>query len=238
MAASYKLICKNIWGLIGNQLRLQDLLELRRSCKWLNQIVKGMNARWYRAHQWFMGKHVNKNRVKSAVRVHHYPISSRCVAYNNNPLIDQVRKDVFDNSRIVPVHQILQYIVDNEMIKESDCNRTYHWITKIPTSEREIPLEPKQYKPKRNIYMYWYLVEAYRVLKRKHEKTLLYHEERYANAQKTQRRSAEEIRRLQDRIERAKKSEAYHAQLKEKLKGKYAGNDIFKNFRVNNYKGI
>jgi hypothetical protein len=69
--ADFLNIGKDCWNLISEYgLTDKDLLSLRATCKFMNEVVKNMNELWFRAHQWFLIKYCTKSKVKSSVKKH------------------------------------------------------------------------------------------------------------------------------------------------------------------------
>lgn len=224
MEEAYKIINKDAWHVIGRELHVHDLVNLRATCKLLNTVVKSMNTRWFRAHQWFLCRNGTKSKVKSAVKKHYGAgVTWRCVprarVLNNN------------DGGFVGYHEYQQRalaLIESGDFTEEDCTDRYHWHMVVPTTESDIPL--KKYN-KRNCYMYWYLIECYRIKGARHEEEL--------------RRLANEVVRLKRRerelvecLERVRKRIPDMEVALEAKKTRYHENSIFKDTRVTSYKGI
>lgn len=52
-------------------------------------------------------------------------------------------------------------IDDGHFVAEKDCKYPGHFVHKVPKTELDIPLD-KHFKPKKNNYIYHYLIECYR----------------------------------------------------------------------------
>jgi hypothetical protein len=222
------LISKNAWGIIAHKLKVQDLIELRRTCQRLNDVVTGMNPRWFRAHQWFVGKNVSKGKVKSAVKTH----AGRRLRHHCIP----------DNHKLAGVHgwnarfhRKIEGIQDGTFT-EADCVRRTCWQYKVPQREQDIPLD-KNYKPKRNVYMYWYLIECYRYYKREENQNIDYFNNSIIREQRARVGMQNEIVGLQKAIEVSKVREIGLREKHEVALAKYKRNDVFEGMRINSYKG-
>jgi hypothetical protein len=123
-----------------------------------------MQSRWYKAHQWFVAKHSSSNKVKCAVKTHVVALQLCCVP-EDYPYPGRPERLTGNYHRInANIKEVrlgrLKAIVDG-IFTESDCCQRYHFMSKIPTSEVDIPLD-KHFRPKRNNYIYHYLIECYR----------------------------------------------------------------------------
>lgn len=212
------IISRDAWGIISANLQVQDLLALRRACKALNKIVIGMNVRWYKAHQWFVKRHKSGRNVKSAVRVHNVELQASC--FPSGYVIPNLHKYTVRSQESLDHwsrNAIFQMLIADEVFLESDCQNKYHYAWKVPASEQEIPLD-KHYKPKRNQYIFWYLIECYRQYSAPY-----LHQISYAKTQ---------IENCENQITQFKKD------LKNLNSGKYGSNTIFKKVRINSYKSF
>jgi hypothetical protein len=185
----------------------------------MNNIVKNMNEEWFKAHQWFLISTSNKNKAKSAVRVHETQMHPDCIAHNH-PLLKEIydqetngwRYDLYNRKQ-----ELKRKLIANGEVTVNDCVNRYHWKTIVPKSRNDIPHEGYN---KKNSYIYYYLIECYRYYNKHHESEL--------------KRVNNEIDELHPKVER------YYNLLKrkEELNDKYKDNEIFKKSRVNDYKSV
>lgn len=216
-------IGKDCWNLIAAYgLSTKDLLSLRATCKYMNNIIKSMNEEWFKAYQWFLISVSNKNKAKSAVRVHNRELRPDCIG-GNHPLLAEVNQPNpygyggWMHNQYNRKQEIKQRMIKNGEFTIDECTCRYHWRTVVPQSRNDIPHEGYN---KKNQYIYYYLIECYR------------HYNKINEAEK--RRVDSEIYELEPKVER------YNYLLKRKieLSDKYKDNEIFKSRRVNEYKSI
>jgi hypothetical protein len=213
---------KDIWNLIGSRLNLRSLLSLRATCTKLNTIVIGMQSRWYKAHQWLLARNHNPGKVKCAVNVHPSQVTILCVPSDYN----YPGKQPGDSYLIRRL--AYQKAIEEGQFTESDCKVSFHWRKRIPQNERDIPLD-KHFKPKLNNYIYFYLIECYRIIKPRQNQSLSYHKGRVHSGTK-------EIAECYKRIERRTKEVENSKQQIIELEKEYVKNNIFEGFAVNRYK--
>lgn len=221
--SSYKLANKDVWKLIGQQLKLKDLLSLRQCSQFLNDVVKSMNMRWFRAHQWFVCRHGTKSKVKSAVKKHRGDATTSCFPANH-PCFYVGGNRIDYHAR----QAAAKALIDSGEFTEEDCKDNWHWNWVTPKSEHDIPLVKYN---KKQTYLYWYLIECYRVYSPRHKE----------DVQRAQR----EVVSLRDRIK-----ELEHALVRARLRlpeaekeaaekmAKFRANAVFEGARVNTYKSI
>jgi hypothetical protein len=216
-------ISKNAWSLIAPDLSVQDLIQLRGTCHRLNDVVRGMNARWYRAHQRFLSEKVAVSKVKCKVKCHIKKVDPYCIPRNHHLL-----KGLNGWNQVY--HAKCQMIANGEL-NENDCCKRSCWSYKVPSKEEDIPLDPKHYKPKRNVYMFWYLIECYRYYKKRDVANIRYYSDMVRDCQQRRWRMESEIQRLTlDQV-------AYQEKL-EVAQNKNKTNLIFDGQRINSYKGF
>ena len=227
--SSFHIISKDAWRIITEQLTVKDLLQLRGTSRYLNEIVKSLNTRWFQAHQWFVSRKVSKSKVKSAIKCHIRRLNANCIAQNH----PSVHGETWYERR----ERILLGIADG-ILTEADCTNKRCWVYKVPNREQEIPLDRKHYNPKRNRYIYWYLIECYRHYKH-HEKNKVEYYLSQAN------QNIRQIKASRQKIEALRKQNEIlsnnQAKLEEKFrleKAKYDSNMIFEGTRINGYKGV
>ena len=213
---------KDVWGIIGEELGVRDLLSLRQTCQRLNVIVIGMQARWYRAHQWFLAKHNGQSKVKSAVRVHNTRLSRHCVP-NNFPYPGKLPTHSYYDR--IAAHQKL---IDDGEFQESDCKAHHHWKIRVPKSEHDIPLDTF-FKPKKCNYIYYYLIESYR-------KRAPLHSNVQVNLARETALYKREIAECERKIKRRLEQISQNEKKLEEEKLKFIDNRIFEGYAVNSYK--
>ena len=224
------LLSRDAWRIIAEHLTIQDLLALRRCCKKLNVVVKSMSDRWYRAWQWFVIRYSNASKVRSAVKQHTTRVvTPYCIDINHKKIPVELRRHTNFNTFNLRNNHIKKLIEDGELT-ELDCCHAYHWSYVTPKTEQDIPLDDK-YKPKRNKYIYWYLIECYRHFSRRHCDSLAYHE----NTLTSMKRQIEQTKLMVQRQER--ELPILEQRLKQQ-QAMYKDNDVFGKTRINGYKGV
>jgi len=219
------IISKNAWSIIARELSVQDLIQLRAGCKWLNDVVRSMNGRWFRAHQWFVARKGTKSKVKSAIKCHPGRMTYQCIS-DKHPLINDV--DV--------KYQRKRQIIADGLVTENDCTSRRCWSYTVPKTEQDVPLG-KGYKPKRNIYLYWYLIECYRHKKKKQVRAVNEYNNYIIGCQRDRHQKKREIEWLQKQIKHSKeREEELHVKRDAKI-AKNEHNQVFDGVRINNYKG-
>lgn len=212
---------KDVWGIIAQELNIQELLSLRATCTRINAIVISMQARWFRAHQWYLSKK-NESKVKCAVRVHYTLLSRHCVPNG----YDYPGKKLTDN--YYQREAAYQKMIDDGIFQESNCTQRHHWAIRVPKNEQDIPLD-SNFKPKRCNYIYYYLIECYRNKKPSHSErknTLTRH-------LSTCKRDIQDCEaRIKLRKEQIVRDEA---ELK-RISAQYQDNNIFDGYALNSYK--
>lgn len=128
----------------------------------------------------------------------------------------------------VTIQAGFQKAIDDGVFTEAQCINRYHFITKVPSSELDIPLD-KFFKPKRNNYIYHYLIQCYRTKKPEH--TLIINQS--AMKIKTMR---QQIVQSQNFIRQCEKSIIETEKKLQDEQKKYLKNDIFAGYQINTYK--
>lgn len=222
---------KDVWYMIGHDLSIKSLLNLRAVSRRLNEIVISMQSRWYRAHQWLVSG-MTKRRVKCAVRVHTAFFGPRCMNSNfefpgrkelglpSGNLYNWTQRSIFDNA--------VKKLIEDGEITDEKCECRWHCSMKVPQSENEIPLD-HHFKPKQNHYIYHYLIESYRKLKPEHDKKINAFEHSIL-CSKRAIRNAEEV------IVRSKHQLKKHEEELIRERKKFKQNDIFAGYKINAYK--
>lgn len=220
-------ISKNAWGIIAHELSVQDLIQLRGTCRWLNNVVQSMNARWYRAHQWFVARNGAKRNVKSAVRCHTAALRGYCIPLSHAKLQGMSWRE----------KQIaIQSGMEKGVFTEADCDKRLHWKYKVPEREQDIPLD-KGYKPKRNCYMFWYLIEVYRHKKKDVKERITAYNGALVDCQRQREQNRWAIKRLQEEIAASHVREQELHVKRDAAIAVHQANDIFEGVRINCYKG-
>lgn len=228
MRSGVHLISKNAWGLVAQDLSVQDLLQLRGTCKWMNNVVTSMNSRWYRAHQWFLVNKGDQRKAKCAIRCHTQRFTINCISYYHKRL-----SGVRWNQRDV----VFARLVEEGGITEKDCHHHDHWIYKVPQNEQEIPLD-KGYKPKRNVYMFWYLIEVYRHKTKDIKEMMDRHKESIHYERLRRPQMMQQIEYLHKAIAQSLENEKQKVREYQAKKAAYEANNIFEGVRINCYKGF
>src|SRR5208283_59444 len=126
-----------------------------------NKYVIGMQSRWYRAHQWFVAKHSSQTKVKCAIKVHRSAVTPHCVPENYNfPGRPEHLKGHYPRNYATNdfLRRGFQKAIDDGLFTEANCCQRYHFVVTVPKSEVDIPLDA-HFQPKRNNYIYHYLIE-------------------------------------------------------------------------------
>jgi len=223
------IISKDAWRIITNDLDVQDLLQLRGTCRHMNGIVKSLNARWYRAHQWFLSRKGTKSKVKSAVKCHTAPFCYRCIPHNH-----QLVRGASWYERT----QSIRAGLDEGKFTEADCNKKTCWKYRVPRREQEIPVDKKHYKPKRNRYIYWYLIECYRHYKAIEKRRVEFYEYEVRQARLKLQTFRRTIEVLREKINTSITDEAEYDKKLRLERAKYDKNKIFEGTRINGYNGV
>lgn len=213
---------KDVWGIISQELGIRDLLSLRTTCTRLNGIVINMQARWFRAHQWFLAKN-NQRKVKCAVRVHTARLSRHCIPFDY-PYPGKLPTNGYRQR-----NEAHQKLIDDGTFQESDCKQSYgHWSVRVPKNELDIPLD-KNFKPKRSNYIYYYLIECYRVKYPEHSS-------KKENLRRAIIAYKREISDCEHRIKRRREQIEQHERDLLKVDTEFKDNNIFDGYAVNSYK--
>lgn len=221
---------RDVWSVIGSKLSIRDLLALRQTSRAMNNIVKQMNDRWYRAYQWFIITKVDCKKAKSAMKVHRPHIKSVDCVPQSHPLLVALSKQPWTSAIHVQWHQTRKQILESKDFDRNNCENRYHWAVVVPNEESEIPLG-KHYIKKRE-YMYHYLIECYRYYSHKHSTTL-------ADSTRRIRQLESEKKDLERRWRDGKRQLEEAEERVEALKKKYVGNDAFKTVKyINRYNGV
>ena len=226
--STYGVISKNAWGIIAHELTVQDLIQLRGTCRHMNTIIKSMNARWYRAYQWFVGTKVSKSKVKSAVKCHPKDVAEACIRRSHPTLAGMSYYEQYNAKR---------RLIRGGAYTTADCKNRSCWQYKVPTREQDIPLD-KNYKGKRNRYIYWYLIECYRYYKKDQNDTIKVHQGGIKHQQQDRERMKREIKYLKQSIASSITSEAASEEKLAVAVAKYQENAVFEGKRINCYKGV
>ena len=216
-------IGKDCWNIIAKYgLSTKDLLSLRSTCKYLNNIVKSMNEEWFRAHQWFLISMSNKSKAKSAVKVHRHELNYNCIDDTHPKVQEFLQKNNYTRNyySYELFHRKVNFkkkIITEGEVTLDDCKNRYHWNQVVPKSRNDIPHTGYN---KHNIYIYYYLIECYRYYNKKHLTEL--------------KNTQQEIDELKPQVDRYE----YLLGKIDELHEKYYDNEIFKDCRVNSYKGV
>lgn len=229
-----ELLGRDCWNLVAADLSVKDLLHLRSTCHYMNRIVKTMNERWYRAHQWFLIKYGDKKKVKSAFRKHRvvkrkYHNGTSEILYTTNDCIPPDHPALIgSNHNYHEIVRICQELIKSGQFTSKDCKRKEHWTIVTPQKESEIPNDGCD---KKQAYIYHYLIECYRFHKDRHIRELARLENTIAATQTKKAELETEHRltvaKLQDL------NEKYAAD-----SNKFVGNNIFAKKMVTKYSGV
>jgi len=213
---------KDVWTIISFDLSTWDLLNLRKTCKDINNKVKNMHKKWYQSHQWLLFKNRLFMKLDSSLKHHPNRLSINCGIYWR------------EKGWSFNINTTREMIKDGRITK-SDCHKSDCWTFKHIKSEKEIPLD--DFKPNNHKYIYVFLIESYRI---KHAKQLKTSDEIRKKCKNFQREIDDrlssiehhkcEIKKLKVKKDRA---ETYKDLLREKMKK----NEIFKNKRIKTYQG-
>jgi len=100
-------------------------------------------------------------------------------------------------------------------LTEQDCKERTHWETILPQRFSDLPLTGYD---KRKKYIYYFLITAYREMKRKND---------------------QEIARLESRIRKLKPAYVEYMAVKDKIKRvKHTETEIFKGKRIDTYSSV
>lgn len=218
-------IGQNCWTLIANELRPLDMLNLRATCKYMNNIIKKMNSRWYRSYQWYLTRKCDK-KVKCAHVAHWDCVTADCIPDNNPILLSLLEKDTNLHIMVAKKRMITAKLFTVANINE--CVDKFHLRTIYPKSESEIPLTGCD--PKR-IYMYHYLIECYREKHSQHQTKLLKFPEQIKKAE-------QDIEYMFSRLQRDQKRLEVMRVKFDVLQKQYANNHIFEGTNIARYKGV
>ena len=220
-------IPKDVWRMIAIDLSTWDLLHLRATCKDINNKIKKMHKKWYQSYQFLLIQNKLMNRVDCISKRHPGRLSVNCGIYwmekTKGKGIGGVRKMIADG-----------------IITKRDCQKSVCWTyrhNKFPNNKSQIPINHKDFKPKVHNYIYMFLIESYRIRHAKHLKfgqfnrrEIIKFDENITQKKQMIKQLQFEIKRLEDKKDRAKNKRAAIQKMLQK-------NEIFKNKKIKTYKG-
>lgn len=97
---------RDIWLYLFDMMPVRDLLAMRATCTRLNEIVVGMQERWFREYHWLCRKHTKKEQMRKVL----YDPEGRRLHFNCANDIP-INKSVFKPKL---QHYIYNYLVESE----------------------------------------------------------------------------------------------------------------------------
>lgn len=158
-----------IWQRIVQMLGPWDALQLRCTCRGLYAAVTYFHSYWYRQFCWYLIKQKKRPAMflTGCDRKHIQPRDVTCLREEERVrLAAELEVPV---SRLGK-HPALEY-PDGQywsrravktQFSERECDNASHYIYKLPADRFDIPLDPADYKPNEQLYIYRFLIHNYR----------------------------------------------------------------------------
>jgi hypothetical protein len=148
---------KEIWQLIVTELGPWDALQLRTVSKNFYQAVTSFQSYWYRQFCWYLICQKKRPAMfkTGCQRKHNQPYSIACL---------NVQQEMQLSSHLnIKVSDLPDYISKcPNIVEPSNCTNSSHYIYEIPDNRLLIPLDPTDYKPNEQNYLYRFLIHNYR----------------------------------------------------------------------------
>lgn len=221
--STVKVVSRDVWTrILSLGLSVRDLLAVRTTCHYLNDVVKSMQMYWYRQYWYYLAKYFSARPNPFVARVH--------LAGYYNP---------YSCIRDAPRFRMLPYserrmavmcaLRAGEVTQQNDCSNTSHFRKIIPKTAEDIPID-ERFTTRGNPYIYRYLILVHR-----------YHAERHRKKLDSLDR---EVISADIRVQKCRRDLAYaesmHRQACDELaaeKEKYP-HHIFDGVRITSYRGV
>lgn len=148
-----------VWSLVVNYLKPWDALQLRRASRRFNEVVIGCQTYWYRQFTWFLIKQNLRVALwKTACKRTHNPrvrVSLDCFSLSEEEkLADRLG---------IPVRDLPERVANDPSVCSGHvCSNPQHYIFDVPRSRYHIPIDPSDYHPNQQTYVYRFLIHNYR----------------------------------------------------------------------------
>jgi len=146
-----------IWQLIISELGPWDALQLRTASKRFYEVVTSFQSYWYRQFCWYLICQKKRPAMfkTGCQRKHIHTHSIDCL---------NVEQEMELSAQLgIHVSELPNRIAVCPTIMEGyPCTNTNHYIYEIPANRLLIPLDPNDYKPSEQNYLYRFLIHNYR----------------------------------------------------------------------------
>jgi ribosomal protein S20 len=149
---------KETWHYIIEIISPWDALQLRSASKKLYEVVSSFQSYWYRQFCWYLICQKKRPAMfkTGCKRKHIQPHSIECLNVQQEvQLATQLNMHVSELCNI----DITPFATENDDYK---CTNASHYMYEIPANRFLIPLDPNDYKPNEQSYLYRFLIHNYR----------------------------------------------------------------------------
>jgi hypothetical protein len=158
-AATIEDIPRELWSTIVEYLGPWDALQLRQTSKAFHTVVVECQQYWYRQFTWFLIKQNLRVALwKTACKRSHNPEiapSLNCISLSDEEtLAVQLGIAVADLPREIEVNP--------RLLMTFKCTNPQHYIFEVPKTRFHIPIDPSDYHPAQQVYVYRFLIHNYR----------------------------------------------------------------------------
>lgn len=152
-------IPSEVWTMVVEYLKPWDALQLRQSSTVFNTIVVGCQPYWYRQFTWFLIKQNLRVALwKTACKRSHNPEISpslNCISVTDEELLaGQLGIKTADLAKEVKANP--------GILMNLKCTNPQHYIFEVPKTRFHIPIDPSDYHPGQQVYIYRFLIHNYR----------------------------------------------------------------------------
>lgn len=148
-----------VWHAVVDWLEPWSALQLRATCTALCRVVSAHQPYWYRHFTWYLCKKNKRDAVfKTGCRRWHRADIPQGFGCLTPPQELELSRELG-----VPLNK-LEYVVQHnpEVLRDQLCQNPGHYVYAMPRSHAEIPLDPEDYQPGEQVYLYRFLIHNYR----------------------------------------------------------------------------
>jgi hypothetical protein len=150
-----------IWANIIEYLGSWDALQIRQTCTLINENIIACQTYWYRHFTWFLIKQNKRVALfKTACKRYHkddIKVGVNCLSVQ--------QEEALSVALAVPISKLGESgVVTADVLSKAgiSCGNPQHYIYDLPESRHQIPIHPSDYHPKKQLYIYRFLIHNYR----------------------------------------------------------------------------
>jgi hypothetical protein len=134
-------------------------LQLRQTSKRYNEVVMGCQTYWYQHFTFYLiTQHKRVALFQTAC-----PKTHKLPHVINIMCLDIQQEEHYSKLYKIPVTELAQFLErERPPIDINECSNPQHYTFEVPQHRRCIPINPKDYHPHQQTYIYRFLIHNYR----------------------------------------------------------------------------